>query len=70
MKVRTLFGRQAWLMYEVCIQKPLRTAEDVASRSSERIGAEKQSRRRMCSMRNLGYVRQIERMVSTYVGMG
>jgi hypothetical protein len=25
MKVRTLFGRQSWLMYEVRIQKPLRT---------------------------------------------
>jgi hypothetical protein len=53
MKVRTLFGRQLWLMYEVRIQKPLRTGVEAVRTSTARRGAVKQLRRRMCSTRKL-----------------
>jgi hypothetical protein len=53
MKVRTLFGRQSWLMYEVRIQKPLRTGVEALGKSTARRGAAKRLRRRICSTRNL-----------------
>lgn len=57
MKVRIVLGRQEWLRYEACVQKPLRSSglelEGWERRSEERVGAEKQLRRQMYSIRNL-----------------
>lgn len=58
--VRIVFGRHEWFMYEACVQKPLRSSGfefgGWFKRSEDRVGAEKQLRRRMYSTRNLLYV--------------